>query len=40
VRALDQGDRVFELLYFLPSVRKGHDKFVIVAVDLATDFVK
>src|ERR1043166_1928117 len=40
VRSLDQRDRVLELLYFLPSVRKGDDKFVIVTVHLTTDFVE
>ena len=40
LRPLDQGVRVLELLDFLPAIRKCNDKFVIVTVGLATDFVK
>src|ERR1051325_11952808 len=40
MRALDERNRILELLDLLLSVRKGHDKFVIVAVDLTTNFVE
>jgi hypothetical protein len=39
VGPLDQGVRVLELFDFLPAIRKGHDKFVIVTVGLVTNFV-
>lgn len=39
VGPLDQGMRVLELLDFLPAIREGNDKFVIVTVGLVTNFV-
>ena len=39
VGSLDQGVRVLELFDFLPAIRKGDDKFVIVTIGLMTDFV-
>jgi hypothetical protein len=40
MRSLDERDRVVKLLYFLMSIRKRDDKFVIISVDLSTDFVE
>jgi hypothetical protein len=39
VRPLDQGVRVGVVLDLLPAIRKRNDKFVIVTVCLAPDFV-
>jgi hypothetical protein len=40
LRPLNQSVRILELLDFLPTIRKCNDKFVIVTIRLAPDFVE
>ena len=37
---LDQRVRILELFHFLPAIRICNDKFVIVTIRLAADFVE